>query len=80
MHLSNILVTTSQPYFDPILDALTDIDGVELHYCDRKGSQIIVTQEAEDTEHEVEGFQRIKSLPHVDAAEMVFHYCDEDYF
>lgn len=80
MHLSNILVTTSQPYFEPIVDALTHIEGLELDFCDREHSQIIVKQEVEDTAHEVEGLQRIQSLPHVDAATMVFHYCDEDFY
>lgn len=78
MNLSSILVTTSHPYFDTTLEALSSIDGIELHYCDKEGSQIIVTQEAPNTESEMQGLQHIKSLPHVVMAEMVYHYCEED--
>ena len=78
MNLSSILVTTSQRYFDTTIAALTAIDGLQVHYLDEASNRIIVTQEAENTSQEMEGLQRIKSLPHVVVAEMVFHYCEED--
>jgi len=77
MNLSSILVMTSQPHFETTINALTAIDGLQVHYCDIESSRIIVTQESESTKHEIEGLQRIKSLPHVVMAEMVYHYCEE---
>lgn len=77
MNISSILVVTTQPYFDSTIASLSDIDGVQVHYCDEKTSRIVVTQEAENTDTEVEGLKRIKSLPHVVLAEMVYHYCED---
>lgn len=76
MNISSILVTTSPPYFDSTVNALTGIDGIQVHYFDKQVSQIIVTQEAEDTDDEMKGLRYIKSLPHVVMAEMVYHYCE----
>lgn len=77
MNLSSILVITSPPHLDATIESLSDIDGLQVHYCDQAGSRIVVTQEAESSEKEVEGLQRIKSLPHVVLAEMVYHYCED---
>ena len=78
MNLSSILVMTSEPHLETTINALTAIDGLQIHYCDPESSRIIVTQESKNTKHEIEGLQRIKSLPHVVMAEMVYHYCEED--
>ena len=78
MNLSSIVVMTTQPHFETTVSALTAIDGVQVHYCDAHSSRIIVTQESDTTGNEVEGLQRIKSLPHVVMAEMVYHYSEED--
>jgi len=78
MNVSSILVLTSNPHFETTVNALTTIDGLQVHYCDAESSRIVVTQEAEDTSNEMKGLQRIKSLPHVIMAEMVYHYCDQD--
>ena len=78
MNLSSILVMTTQPHFETTINALTAIDGIQVHYCDAQSSRIIVTQESENTGNEIAGLQRIKSLPHVVMAEMVYHYSEED--
>lgn len=78
MNISSILVATSQSHFATTIDALSAIDGIEVHFCDVDSSRIIVTQEAQNTTHEVEGLQHIKSLPHVMMAEMIYHYCEDN--
>jgi nitrate reductase NapD len=78
MNLSSILVMTLEPHLESTISALTAIDGLEVHYCDRTSGRIIVTQEAENTHDEVSGLQRIKSLPYVVLAEMVYHYCEQE--
>jgi len=78
MNLSSILVTTSDPHFETTINGLTDITGLEVHYCDQASGRIIVTQEAENTTDAIDGLQRIKSLPYVVFAEMVYHYCEEE--
>lgn len=76
MNLSSILVVTSEPHFDTTIASLSNMEGVQVHYCDEQTSRIVVTQEAKNTDREVEGLRRIKSLPHVIMAEMVYHYCE----
>ncbi len=78
MNLSSIVVLTTQPYFETTVSELTTIAGVQVHYCDAQSNRIIVTQEADSTSNEMEGLQRIKSLPHVVMAEMVYHYSEEN--
>jgi len=78
MNLSSILVLTSEPHIDTTITALAAIDGLEVHYCDHESGRIIVTQEADDTSNQITGLQRIKSLPNVVLAEMVYHYCGEE--
>jgi len=78
MNISSILVTTSQTHFESTVVALTTIEGLQVHYLDEDSSRIIVTQEAENVSQEMEGLQRIKSLPHVVMAEMVMHVCEEE--
>ena len=76
MNLSSILVVTTPPHFDSTVEILSDIDGLDVFYCDALNSRIILTQEAENIDREIEGLQRIKSLPHVVAAEMVYRRDD----
>ena len=77
MRLSGIVVTTSEHYFATTITNLAACEGVQVHYCDEESSRIIVTQEAPNTEEEVKGLRRIKALPHVVMAEMVYHYCED---
>jgi len=65
------------PYFASTLDALTSIEGLQVHYVDEDSSRIIITQEADNISLEMDGLQRIKSLPHVVMAEMVMHICED---
>jgi nitrate reductase NapD len=54
------------------------LKGVDVHHCDPATGRIVVTQEAETIQAEVDGLKRIKSLPHVILAEMVYHCFEED--
>jgi nitrate reductase NapD len=78
MNLSGILVVVSPEYIDSTVAALHSLPGVDVHQQDAATGRIIVTQEGETIEAEVEGLKRIKALPHVLVAEMVYHYFEED--
>lgn len=78
MNLSSILVVTNESKIHDTIGDLSKIDGLEIHYCENQSGRIIVTQEAEDTDMHIAGLQRIKSLPNVVFAEMVYHYCGEE--
>lgn len=74
MNFSGIVVTADPLHFDAVVAALETIPGVEVHHLDRASGRVIVVQEAADVQAEVEGFRRIRALPHVRGADLVYHY------
>lgn len=78
MNLSGILVIARPDSKSQVIAALNALQGVEVHQVDEANGRIIAVQEAEDIHAEIEGLKRIKALPHVIMAEMVYHYIAED--
>jgi len=78
MNLSGILVVADHNRQTEVISALDALPGVSVHHVDESGRRLIAVQEAEDINAEVEGLRRIKALPHVVMAEMVYHYIAED--
>jgi nitrate reductase NapD len=78
VNLSGILVVARQGSQAQVVDALNALDGVEVHQVDEASGRIVAVQEAGDIHAEIEGVKRIKALPHVIMAEMVYHYLAED--
>ena len=78
MNVSGILVVVPPEYVAASIEILDHLNGIEVHHCDRETGRIIVTQEAETIQAEVDGLKRIKALPHVILAEMVYHCFEED--
>jgi nitrate reductase NapD len=77
MNVSGILVVVPPEYVDASIGTLGHLNGVEVHQCDTETGRIVVTQEAETVQAEVDGLKRIKALPHVILAEMVYHCFEE---
>lgn len=78
MNLSGILVVTKPEWQAQVVESLNALEGLEVHQVDSATGRIIAVQEAGDVYAEVEGLKRIKALPHVIMAEMVYHYIAED--
>lgn len=78
MNLSGILVMTQPQWLEAVAEGLAALEGVEVHQKDPENGRIIVVQEAADINAEVEGLKRIKAVPHVMMAEMVYHYFADD--
>lgn len=78
MNLSGILVVAQADWKAQVVAALNALPGVEVHQVDESNGRIIAVQEAADIHAEVEGLKRIKALPNVLMAEMVYHYIAED--
>jgi nitrate reductase NapAB chaperone NapD len=62
------------------MEKLGSLEGVDVHQHDPASSRIIVTLEAKDVSGEVEGLKRIKALPDIVLAEMVYHYFEDDQY
>jgi nitrate reductase NapD len=78
MNLSGILVMVKPENQGQVVAALNALEGVEVHQVDEATGRIVAVQEAEDIYAEIAGVKRIKALPDVIMAEMVYHYLAED--
>ncbi len=78
MNLSGIAVSVRPDLFEQTISTLDALPGVEVHQRDAGSARIVVVQEAESVDAEVEGLKRIKSIPGVLVAELVYHYFAED--
>ncbi len=78
MNLSGILVVTKPEFQGEVVENLNALEGVEVHQVDEATGRIVAVQEAADIHAEIEGVKRIKAVPHVIMAEMVYHYLAED--
>jgi nitrate reductase NapD len=74
VNLSGILVVTTPSEIDALIDTLNAMPELEVHNVDRESSRLIVVQEAETVHDEVDGLKKIKKLPGIVLAEMVYHY------
>jgi nitrate reductase NapD len=78
MNLSGIVVVAGPGRLDAVVARLQALAGVEVRQTDPSSGRAVVVQEAATVEDEVAGLARIKALPGVVAAEMVYHYFAED--
>jgi len=78
VNLSGILVMAKPESHGQVVEALNALEGVEVHQVDAATGRIVAVQEAEDIHAEIEGVKRIKALPDVIMAELVYHYLAED--
>jgi nitrate reductase NapD len=78
MNLSGILVVARQPWQAEVVRDLNALEGVEVHQVEEDSGRIVAVQEAADIHAEIEGLKRIKAIPHVVMAEMVYHYIADD--
>lgn len=74
MNLSGILVVARPEAFDPCVAALRAFDGVEVRYADRDTSRIVIVHAASGIDAEVEAFARVRALPGVLSADLIYHY------
>jgi nitrate reductase NapAB chaperone NapD len=78
MNLSGIAVTTHPEWVEQVANDLSELEGVEVFQTDVASGKLVVVQEAASVGAEVEGFNRIRALPHVIAVDLVQHYFEHD--
>jgi nitrate reductase NapD len=78
MNLSGILLISTAKEIDALIKTLDTMPGVEVHHIDRENNRLIVVQEAETVRNEVDGLKKIKKLPGIVLAEMIYHYIADD--
>jgi nitrate reductase NapD len=78
VNLSGILVVTHPEWLGQVVENLNALEGVEVHQVDEATGRIVAVQEAADVHAEIDSLKRIKAVPHVIMAEMVYHYIADD--
>jgi nitrate reductase NapD len=78
MNLSGIVVAVPPQKINEGIAALNAISNIEVHQSDESTGQIVIVQEAENVNMEIDGLKKIKALPMVTYAEMVYHYVADD--
>lgn len=77
MNLSGIVVVSAPGRFDDCVASAAAMPGVEVHHRDPSTHRFIVVQEAASVDDEMAGLIRLKAVPGVVLAEMVYHYFAE---
>ncbi len=78
MNLSGIVVAVPPHKLNEGIAALNAINNIEVHQSDESTGQIVIVQEANNVNMEINGLKKIKALPMVTYAEMVYHYVADD--
>jgi len=78
MNLSGIVVAVPPQKINDGIATLNAMNNIEVHQSDKSTGQIVVVQEAENVNLEIDGLKKIKALPMVTYAEMVYHYVADD--
>ena len=78
MNLSGIAITVQSHVFDETVEQLGQLPGVDVYHRDAASARVVVVQEAADVDAEVAGLKRIKAVPGVLVAELVYHYFADD--
>jgi nitrate reductase NapAB chaperone NapD len=78
MNISGIVVAALPEHVEEVAHSLAALPGVEVFQTEVAAGKLVVVQEAASIGEEVEGFKRIRALPHVIAADLVQHYFEED--
>ena len=78
MNISGIVVAALPEHVAEVARSLGDLPGVEVFQAEVAAGKLVVVQEAASIGEEVEGFKRIRAVPHVIAADLVQHYFEED--
>jgi nitrate reductase NapAB chaperone NapD len=78
MNLSGLLVTAEPAQVHTVIEALTRMPGLEVSQHDAATGRIVLVQEASAIDDEVDGFMRIRALPHVLNVDLVCHCFGDD--
>ncbi len=78
MNYSGILVMARPQHIPKVSDALNALEGVEVFQQEPETGRIVAVLEAENIKAETDVLRTIKALPGVAAAEMVYHYFEDD--
>lgn len=77
-HYGGLLVVVERDHYEATVAALERLPGVEAFARDPESGRVIVVQESADEATQEELHRRIRAVPGVRSAELVYHVVDRD--
>ena len=77
MNVSGIVARTTPEHMEEVISGINEIDFCEVHFHDGEG-KIIVTIEGESIYDQMENMKRIKGIPFVLNANLIYSYCEDE--
>lgn len=77
MNYSGIFATTQPKNLEAMTRSINGLEWAEVYQSDENG-RIVVVLEGETTEEEIARLQKLKRLPGILTAEMVYHYFEDE--
>ena len=78
MNFSGILIAVDPEDIEAGIADINRLSGVEVYHRDDRKGHLVAILEGANVDEEVAGLKRIKALPRVRYAELVYHYLAED--
>lgn len=78
MNVSGLLLRVRPESFDEVRAAVATLPGLDVFDGDPATGRLVVTQETDDTSAQVTGLERLRALPGVVGADLVYHRFDAD--
>jgi nitrate reductase NapD len=77
-HYSGVLVVTRDDALSSCADAVNALDGAEVHMRHPETARLVAVLEGDSVDLHEDLLQRIRSIPGVLLASLVYHYVDEN--
>lgn len=77
MNVSSIVVQTTPKYLNKVVNLIKASNFCDYHMHDKRG-RIVVTIDGVGIEEEIEKFKKIRKIPHVFSAVLIYSYCENE--
>lgn len=78
MDISGIMVYADPEQWIRVLESIAGIEGVSLHQSDASSGKLVITIESESLDEQKVLLGKVKALSGVRAAELAYHYSDDE--
>ena len=74
MHYSGLIVFCEPSSTEDCVHQLNNCPGIDVYVTDNRRGRVVAVLETETVDEQEAGLRRVQALPHVRAAELVYHY------
>jgi nitrate reductase NapD len=77
-HYAGVVVATAPEHLETCAQELDALPGIEVHGREPSTGRIVIVQEADSVEEQQDLLARVRTLPRVHFAALVYHYVDSE--